>query len=92
MRRLKLYYGRIVRKFNSICLKHLQANNIQDKAQQITSQATYPPPPYIDAEMQKLDDQIGRAIRVTMSARCLERDLYLSPTCHGMGDWNVGIA
>ena len=61
-RRLQLYDSRIVDRFNSAVLQHLQQNNIPTIAQVMIQKSTYPPSLTMQASMNRLDDQIGRAI------------------------------
>ena len=61
-RRLQLYDSRIVDRFNTAVLSHLTQNNIHNITMQMLQQSTFPPPDKMQDKMDKLDDQIGRAI------------------------------
>ena len=62
MRRLQLFDSRIINRFNKACENHLRHNNILQIASTLVTNATYPPSDDYTSKMQKLDEQLGRAI------------------------------
>lgn len=62
MKRLQLKDPRTVNKFVTIVRKHLHSTSSFQYAEMLFSKATYPPPLGLHDDMEKLDDQLGRAI------------------------------
>ena len=62
MRRLQLFDCRIINRFKKACENHLRHNNILQIASTLVTNATYPPTDDYTSKMQKLDEQLGRAI------------------------------
>jgi len=63
MRRLKLGDYRVTKKFNRIVRKHIESNNIMQRANNLSTTGTYPATESMLAEMENIDEQVGRAIR-----------------------------
>jgi len=62
MKRLQLHDSRIVARFKKYTLAHLRSNGLIDTADNLLNNATHPPTREFIEQMEKFDDQIGRAI------------------------------
>ena len=63
MRTLQLSDSRIYLRFIKLVKQHLHSNNILEKAQALLNESTYPATHSMVQDMEKLDDQMGRAIK-----------------------------
>lgn len=78
MKRLQLKDSRTVKKFLSVARKHLQSTSSFQYAEELMSEATYPPPDGFSSKMEKLDDQFGRAISAAKKKcrHCIANMIY----------------
>ena len=61
-RRLQLFDSRVVKRFNTHCLNHLQQNNILQQTNNLLNMPTDTPSTTIAPLLEAIDDQFGRAI------------------------------
>ena len=64
MKRLQLHDSRIVRRFKKHTLEHLKANGMLEMAESLFKSVTYPPTSKMIEDMERFDEQLGRAITV----------------------------
>jgi len=62
MKRLQLNDPHIYKRFNKQVLKHMKANNMENKMTSLTAITCYPPTENMIHKMESLDDQLGRVI------------------------------
>jgi len=62
MKRLQLNDPRIVKRFNKHVIKHIKANNMEEKMKALNEIMSYPPDANMIQNMEKIDEQLGRAI------------------------------
>ena len=63
-RRLQLFDSRVVKRFNTHCLNHLQQNKILQQTHSLINMSTDTPLTIITPLLEAVDDQIGRVISV----------------------------
>lgn len=63
-RRLQLFDSRVVKRFNTHCLNHLQQNKILQQTNSLINMSTDTPLTIITPLLEAVDDQIGRVISV----------------------------